>query len=194
MSVFLLVLELTDSRWRKGFEPEGSSLYPRLIATSKQGTAPKQTFTIAKWGSAPNDVGQQAFFFFLQHSLYRRQRWTNSRMLAVSSTNRSQIWLHFNSCLLVKRKRLIKRETLIFCGPYVFVSQPRQTTMKHNQLSRPEMDCSPSDNCSASSSLHRPQDGIIILFSHECPIAAYSAHQQTLFVNTVIAPFEDSVM
>lgn len=75
---FLLVLELTTSQWRKGFEPEGSSLYQRLIATSEQGTAPKQTFTVVKTGSAPNDVGQQGF---LQRGLYGDgcQRWTNSR-------------------------------------------------------------------------------------------------------------------
>lgn len=131
---FLLVLELTACQWRKGFEPEGSSLYQRLIATSEQGTAPKQTFTAVKTGSAPNDVGQQGF---LQQGLYGDgcQRWTNSRTLAVSSTSRSQIRPHFNSCLLVERKRLIKEETLIFCGPCVFVSQPRPATTKHKQSS-----------------------------------------------------------
>lgn len=146
---FLLVLELTACQWRKGFEPEGSSLFQRLIATSEQGTAPKQTFTAVKTGSAPNDVGQQGF---LQQGLYGDgcQRWTNSRTLAVSSTSRSQIRPHFNSCLLVERKGLIKEETLIFCGPCVFVSQPRLTTKKHKQTS-PEMDCTPSDNCAASS-------------------------------------------
>lgn len=59
---FLLVLELTACQWKRGFEPEGSSLLQRLIATSEQGTAPKQTFTAVKTGSAPNDVGQQGFF------------------------------------------------------------------------------------------------------------------------------------
>lgn len=34
---FLLVLELTACQWRKGFEPEGSSVFLRLIATSGQG-------------------------------------------------------------------------------------------------------------------------------------------------------------
>lgn len=135
----------------------GSSFYQRLIATSEQGTAPKQTFTAVKTGSAPNDVGQQGF---LQQGLYGDgcQRWTNSRTLAVSSTSRSQIWPHFNSCLLVERKRLIKEETLIFCGPCVFVSQPRLATMKHKQNSpKPKMKCAPSDNCSVSSYLHGPQ-------------------------------------
>lgn len=142
---FLFVLELTASQWRKGFEPEGFSRYQRLIAASEQGTGPKQTFTAVKTGSAPNDVGQQGF---LQQALYgdRCQRWTNSRTLAVSSSSRSQIWLHFNSCLLVERKRLIKVETLIFCGPCVFVSQPALTTMKHKQKS-------PSDDCTASSNV-----------------------------------------
>lgn len=46
-----------------GFEPGGSSLYQRLIATSEQGTAPKQTFTVVKRGSAPNDVGQRGLFY-----------------------------------------------------------------------------------------------------------------------------------
>lgn len=59
---FLLVLELTASQRRMGFEPGGSSLYQRLIATSEQGTAPKQTFTVVKRGSAPNDVGQRGLF------------------------------------------------------------------------------------------------------------------------------------
>lgn len=129
---FLLVLELTACQWRKGFEPEGSSLFQRLIATSEQGTAPKQTFTAVKTGLAPNDVGQQGF---LQQGLYGDgcQRWTNSRTLAVSSTSRSQIRPHFNSCLLVERKRFIKEETLIFCGPCVFGEQQRLTTKKHKQ-------------------------------------------------------------
>lgn len=75
---FLLVLELTASQWRKGFEPEGSTLYQRLIATSEQRTGPKQTFTAVKTGSAPNDEGQRGF---LQRGLYGDgcQRWTNSR-------------------------------------------------------------------------------------------------------------------
>lgn len=64
---FLLVLELTASQWRKGFEPEGSSLYQRLIATSEQGTAPKQTFSAVRTVSAPNYVGQHGFF---QQGLY----------------------------------------------------------------------------------------------------------------------------
>lgn len=129
---FLFVLELTASPWRKGFEPEGFSRYQRLIATSEQGTAPKQTFTALNTGSAPNDVGQRGF---LQQGLYgdRCQRRTNSRTLAVSSAGTSQIWPHFNSCLLVERKRLIKEETLIFCGPRVFVSRPTLTEMKHNR-------------------------------------------------------------
>lgn len=161
---FLLVLELTASQWRKGFEPEGSSLYQRLIATSEQGTAPKQTFSAVKTGSAPNDVGQQGF---LQQGLYGDgcQRWTNSRTLAVSSTSRSQIWPHFNGCLLVERKRLIKEETLIFCGPCVFVSQPGLTTMKHDQTG-----CGLHSiwysNCSESSYLHGPPGWLIILHCH----------------------------
>ncbi|KAK2920277.1 hypothetical protein Q8A73_002481 [Channa argus] len=57
-----IILELTASQWRKGFEPEGYSLYQRLIATSEQGTAPKQTFSAVKTGSGLNDVGQQGFF------------------------------------------------------------------------------------------------------------------------------------
>ena len=46
----------------RGFEPGGSSLYQRLIATSEWGTAPKKTFTAVKRGLAPNDLGQLGFF------------------------------------------------------------------------------------------------------------------------------------
>ncbi|KAK2854123.1 hypothetical protein Q5P01_006784 [Channa striata] len=62
VSLSRAVLELTASQRRKGFEPEGYSLYQRLIAASEQGTAPKQTLTAVKTGSGPNDVGQQGFF------------------------------------------------------------------------------------------------------------------------------------
>lgn len=128
---FLFVLELTDPRWRKGFEPEGFSHYHRLIATSEQGTAPKQTFTAVKTGSVPNDVGQLGF---LQQGLYGDgcQGRTNSRTLAVSSSGAGQIWLRFNGCLLVKRKRLIKRgDSYLLWAVCVFVSQPALTRMKH---------------------------------------------------------------
>lgn len=138
---FLLVLELTACQWKRGFEPEGSSLLQRLIATSEQGTAPKQTFTAVKTGSAPNDVGQQGF---LRQGLYGDgcQRWTNSRTLAVSGGSRSHIRPHFNGCLLVERKRLVKKGRLLSCGDPVIVSQPRLTTKKRRQSS-PETDGAP---------------------------------------------------
>lgn len=175
---FLLVLELTVYQRRKGFEPEGSSLFQRLIATSEQGTAPKQTFTAVKTGLAPNDVGQQGF---LQQVLYGDgcQRWTNSRTLAVSSSNRSQIRPRFNSCLLVERKRLIKVETLICCGPSV--SQPKLTTKETVQR---------------WTILHL----IIALQSPRCKEdyyrhrQLYSGCHRTRFVNTINTSFRQTVM
>lgn len=177
---FLLVLELTASQWRMGFEPEGSSLYQRLIATSEHGTAPKQTFTAVKRGSAPNDVGQQGFFFFLLHSLYGDgcQRWTNIRTLAVSNTTRGQISPYFNSCLLVERKSLIKEKALIFCGPCALVSQPRLTTMNHRRTdSGQRWTALHLRNCSTYSHLHVPADGIIKLRCNGC-LAVFTAYPQ----------------
>lgn len=185
---FLLVLELTVSQWRKGFEPEGSSLYQRLIATSEQGTGPKQTFTVVKRGSAPNDVGQRGFFFFfLLHGLYGDgcQRWTNSRTLAVSSTSRSQIWPHFNSCLSVERKKLIKRVTLLSSVEPVCLCHsqdwPQWNLTKTSPCQR--WDCAPSDNCRASSCIHWPQDWIIILHCLRC-LAVFIAHVTVRHLST----------
>lgn len=148
-------MELTACQWKRGFEPEGSSLLQRLIGTSEQGTAPKQTFTAVKTGSAPNDVGQQGF---LRQGLYGDgcQRWTNSRTLAVSGGSRSHIRPHFNGCLLVERKRLVKKGRLLSCGDPVIVSQPRLATKKRGQ----RRTALPSDSRAPSSYLHRPQGGI----------------------------------